>query len=254
MFTHNKYFKYYYNIINHAKSRNNIEGYKEVHHIIPKSLGGTNKKENLVSLTAREHFLCHMLLTKFTNGKQKRSMIFALNALSNLENSNQYRYKSRSYEISRKLFAEEQSNAVKGEGNGMFGKTHSDTSKKKMAEAHKGKSPWNLGIKLTEEHRQKISESNSLEKNFMFGKTHSLDTKQKISKKNKGHSYNKGILKTDEHKKKISEKLKGKIFSEEHKQKLKNVPKINCEHCNKNVSPPMYKRWHGTKCKTLFKI
>ena len=33
-------------------------GYYEKHHIQPKSLGGSNKKENLVRLTAREHFIC----------------------------------------------------------------------------------------------------------------------------------------------------------------------------------------------------
>lgn len=38
--------------------------YYEYHHIIPKCLGGLNNNENLVLLTAREHFICHKLLVE----------------------------------------------------------------------------------------------------------------------------------------------------------------------------------------------
>jgi hypothetical protein len=249
MFVENKYRLWYFSIIDKAKSRK-IEGYKEVHHIIPKSLGGDNDKNNLVELTAREHFICHVLLTKITAGKNKKSMIFALNALSNLSNAYQNRYKSRLYEMSRKMFSIEQSISMTGKGNPMFGKRHTEEARIKMSIFHKGKIPWNLGQQLTEDHRQKISNSNSGENNFMFGKTHTEESKKKISEKNKGHSHNKGIPKTQEQKRKISEKLKGKIFTEEHKQKLKNVPKILCENCNSLTSPSMYKRWHGINCKS----
>jgi 5-methylcytosine-specific restriction endonuclease McrA len=65
MFLNNKYTNYYNSIINRAKSRIlPKEIYTERHHIIPKSLGGSNSKNNLVLLTAREHRLEHMLLTK----------------------------------------------------------------------------------------------------------------------------------------------------------------------------------------------
>ena len=66
MFSENKYKKWYDMIIENAQNRQ-IKGYKERHHIIPKCLGGSNKKENLVDLTAREHFVCHWLLTKFVS-------------------------------------------------------------------------------------------------------------------------------------------------------------------------------------------
>ena len=39
-------------------------GYTEKHHVIPKSLGGSNSSSNLVNLTAREHFIAHLLLSK----------------------------------------------------------------------------------------------------------------------------------------------------------------------------------------------
>ena len=52
IFIENKYTRYYYSIIDRAKNRS-ITGYTENHHIIPKSLGGTNQKHNLVKLTAK---------------------------------------------------------------------------------------------------------------------------------------------------------------------------------------------------------
>jgi hypothetical protein len=57
------YQKIYDQIIKQAKTRK-LDGYKEKHHIIPKCIGGLDTKENLVELTAREHFICHRLLCK----------------------------------------------------------------------------------------------------------------------------------------------------------------------------------------------
>ena len=64
LFIQNKYHKWYYNIINTARLRESVDGYTEKHHIIPKSLGGSNGKDNLVVLTGREHYICHYLLMK----------------------------------------------------------------------------------------------------------------------------------------------------------------------------------------------
>ena len=60
------YNKIYNNIINNAKNRNNNinNQYFEIHHIIPKCIGGTDDNKNLVKLTLREHFICHELLVK----------------------------------------------------------------------------------------------------------------------------------------------------------------------------------------------
>lgn len=77
MYLQNKYTTWYYNIINRAKTRT-LTGYKERHHIVPKSLGGENTKENLVNLTAKEHYICHGLLCKMTEGKARSKMTLAL--------------------------------------------------------------------------------------------------------------------------------------------------------------------------------
>lgn len=67
----------YYKIINIAKER----GYgDEKHHILPRSLGGSNDDENLVSLTYREHFVCHRLLAKMypLGSIERKKMVYAL--------------------------------------------------------------------------------------------------------------------------------------------------------------------------------
>ena len=89
----NKYSKLYYNITSNAKQRI-IEGYVETHHVVPQSLGGSNNKDNLVDLTAREHFICHWLLIKMTEGEERSKMLYALHGMK-AENKFQSRYQSK---------------------------------------------------------------------------------------------------------------------------------------------------------------
>jgi hypothetical protein len=66
------YKKLHNNIINkaHSLDRSKKNGYFEQHHIILKSMGGSNKKENLVLLTAKEHYVVHHLLWKIHKNTQ----------------------------------------------------------------------------------------------------------------------------------------------------------------------------------------
>ena len=52
----------------------------ERHHIIPKSMGGDNSKQNLVYLTGRQHFLAHWLLFKIHNNDQMAMAFFIMQA------------------------------------------------------------------------------------------------------------------------------------------------------------------------------
>jgi len=108
MYLQNKYTKWYYSLIQTAQQRPIIVGYTENHHIIPRSLGGNNSKINLVRLTAREHFVCHVLLTKMTTGNDYYKMSHALHMISNVKNIGEGRHipNSRAYAYSRKLFKE----------------------------------------------------------------------------------------------------------------------------------------------------
>ena len=57
-----KYLKTYDALILKAKLRKTPNTYTENHHILPKSFGGTDDKSNIVKLTAREHYIVHLLL------------------------------------------------------------------------------------------------------------------------------------------------------------------------------------------------
>lgn len=76
----------------------------EKHHIIPKSLGGTNAKSNLAILTPREHALAHLLLIRFLTGTEKAKMIFALQSMLGLRNKNRNQLTSRQYETLRQTY------------------------------------------------------------------------------------------------------------------------------------------------------
>ena len=101
----------YYKIIENAKKETENGhrqlGYFEKHHILPKSLGGTNKKENIAKLTAREHFICHWLLVKmYDKGTDERyKMLCALWRMQSVNNIHKRYINSRAYEALRVEFA-----------------------------------------------------------------------------------------------------------------------------------------------------
>ena len=87
MFINNKYKKWHDSIIDRAKNRV-LSCYTEKHHIIPKSCGGSDDKSNLVSLTVKEHFIVHMLLTKILKGNNRYKMILAFSFMCDLNRIN----------------------------------------------------------------------------------------------------------------------------------------------------------------------
>jgi hypothetical protein len=83
----NKYLLWYYNIIDRAKCRVlPKETYTESHHIIPLALGGLDVPENKVKLLAREHYICHLLLTKFLLNDHRQKMLHAWWMIANTRN------------------------------------------------------------------------------------------------------------------------------------------------------------------------
>lgn len=57
------YVKHYNALIIRAQNRT-IDSYTENHHIIPRCMGGSDDKSNMVRLTPEEHYLAHQLLIK----------------------------------------------------------------------------------------------------------------------------------------------------------------------------------------------
>jgi len=121
--------------------------YTEKHHIIPKSLGGSNDNDNLVVLTAREHFLAHYLLTKIIKGSSFYKMCFAFSNMCNMKNKYtmaRYIPTSRQYQLARELH-------IKAFKKVMAGRIVSQETKDKISKAHLGKklnyTVWNKGKK-----------------------------------------------------------------------------------------------------------
>jgi hypothetical protein len=189
LFLDNKYTSIYFKLIKRAKVRT-LEGYGEKHHIIPTAL---LKTDNVVKLTAREHLLCHLLLTKMTEGNANHKMQWALNRMmsgSKTFHPGRQKSTSRVYEQARLKFIE------------LLKRPKSEDHKRKISEALKGHA-------VTELSRSLFIKRNS--------RPHSQETKDKMSKSAKGKQ------KTEEMKAKLSKSktgIKRAPFSEEWKQSL----------------------------------
>lgn len=142
-----------------------------------------------------------------------------------------------------------------------------EESRKKISDYHKGKPK-------SEEHKKNLSKSqkgskrpwsiNNLpndtkgEKNGRYGKEVTNETRQKISESNKGRmAPNKGVPMTEEQKAKIRATKAAKptkrsaeaIAKTVAKQKGQTRPKLYCEHCKRDIAQGWFHR-HGPNCKS----
>jgi len=140
MVNKSKYTNWYNNIINTANGRT-INGYTETHHILPKCIGGDDSTANLVKLTAREHFICHWLLSKMTNNKKTQYQLWnAFSCMLYRQNDYQKRYKisSRIFENIKIEGSKIKRDFMLGKNNPMYGKTHTKEAIEKIRATHKG--------------------------------------------------------------------------------------------------------------------
>lgn len=236
MFNNTKYTKLYHQIITPTLNRE-LDTYKELHHIIPRSLGGTDEKDNLTYLTAREHFICHWLLVKMTEGVARSKMIYALQGMR-AQNNSQQRYEtkitSRVYEHYRIEHA----------------RIHSETMK--------GRPAWNKGRKLEGEELERQRERNKsrnidpikqaegqrkrLEK--LKDYKHSEETREKQRQSQIGKI--KGPQ-SEDHRKSIGDSIRGKSKKEGHGDNVRKanlgVISINKDGKEKKVKQDMLDQW-----------
>lgn len=129
--------------------------YFEKHHIIPKAKGGSNKKDNLVLLTAREHFLAHWLLWLIHKDRQTA---YGFHKMLSINSKQKRIISSKGYEEAREAI-------------NFFNKGNTYGKK-------------NKGIKRTDayklNHSLKMKGKFSGENNPFFGKKHSIETKRKL--------------------------------------------------------------------------
>lgn len=253
MFVKNKYFRWYYTIVGNAKSRKIIEGeYYEIHHIVPKSLGETNDPENKVHLFAREHFICHLLLTKFTEGNHKRKMVFAVNMLlaKNKNHTRDFKITARTYNSiklnvsnsMKELWNDESfRNNIKDKHKNRWNDPAnrekissaiqaSWNNERREEQSKRSSAYWNNAERRTEQSNRQlelhkadptlgIRKSHPGKQNGMYGKTHSESARAKISSKATG-------------------RLKGKTYAEqfgiEKAQALKLDKSKKLKEFNKN--------------------
>ena len=203
--------------------------YTERHHIIPKSMKGSNEKDNLVRVTPREHYIAHLMLWKSFRNRQTTYAFNCMNTATKTKKGKVVRYSNgRVYE--KFLIAAREK--MTGKNSPMFGKVKSEASRISQGNKVRGRKQSATHI----ENRMR-----SLKSNPNFGK------------------WNLGRRASEESKLKMSKAHKGKLKTEIHKEKMKFRPQNNlstlCPHCCSVGEFKNMKRWHFDFCKkNLLKI
>ena len=153
--------KVYSDLVAKCKLRGNykkdLDYFTEAHHIIPKSLGGSDGLHNKVLLTPREHYIAHLLLIKmYPDSLEMIRAVRFMGDRGKIKNS-------RLFANIRQAYTEMSS----GKGNPFYGKTHSESNRKIMGDARRGKRMppesiertrlANLGSKRSEQAIQNMS-------------------------------------------------------------------------------------------------
>lgn len=151
------YQAHYDRLIARARNRE-LTGYSERHHVLPRCLGGSDSKSNLVNLTAAEHYVAHQLLVKIYPGN--RSIAYAAYVMAVTSKNHEGRankhygwLKGRFSEAHRARVVTEETRrkiSLANTGKRHTGRKMSDETKAKLRAARLGKS-------LSPEHRAKIS-------------------------------------------------------------------------------------------------
>lgn len=188
-----------------------LEGYKERHHIVPKCIGGLDDKNNIVSLTAEEHYVAHQLLVKIYPSVP--GLIYATMAMCGTTNKNR---NNKSYGWIRKIVG----NARKG-------------------------------IKLSEEHRLKVIAPLAKHCRNRLGTKQSTEQVEKHVKRMMGNTINNGrkwdrdIV--EKRAKSNSIAQAGVAKTEEHKMALKNAAARPLTYIRRCVSQAMYQARKNNK-------
>lgn len=141
------------------------------HHILPKKMGGTNRKINLIKLSYQDHYDAHLILS---NCFEIGSFPFLVNkyALNFIKDWIDDPEKAFNIMLNNKL--------------------------RQYANNRKGKEPWNKGKSHSTETKEKISIKRKGrfvgEKNPFFGKRHTAETREILSKTHKGKKLTKDSI------------------------------------------------------------
>ena len=227
------YLNIYNTIIRRAQDRkkNNCD-YYEKHHIIPRCLGGLNTKDNLVFLTAKEHFVCHHLLFKFYGGSKLAHAWYSMCRVGKGQETRLVN--SRYFHLAKKARSKLLATDSRGSKNNFFGKKHTSKTKKKISLANKNR----------KKSHQEIS--NWVEK--VASKNKSEDHRKKIGKKGMTMIQN-TITKEI---KRVPIDLIGDLYDRSiwvNPKKITPEQKFKCHFCDITTTKANLKRWHNENCK-----
>lgn len=200
------YAAHYDRLIARARGRMLI-GYQERHHVLPKCMGGGNGPENIVALTAEEHYVAHQLLVKMY--PEARGLANAVVRMAKQCTGNKaygwLRRKSAEANKGRKVSAE----ARAAIGNYWRGRKRSPES---IAMAV-SKRPHLLSSDRAKEMR-------AMQAAPFIGKTHSIETRKKISEAQLGVRRGPYKPRTAQHRAALSAAHRGKTLSIEHRARI----------------------------------
>jgi len=219
------YKKIYNKLIIRAQSRNIDNEYHERHHIIPKCIGGTNNKDNLVKLTPEEHFLCHVLLVKIY--PEHHTLIYAVNKMC--QGHKGKRINRTLYGWLKRRFTNTISDNQRGANNSQYGTiwiTNGEINKK-ILNTELIPDGWYTGRVLL--HRRGIPPHPMTE-----------EIKEKISINRTG----KGLGNTPWNKGKIGEQIPWNKGITTGKQEV-----VVCPYCNKSGGTSNMTRYHFDNCR-----
>jgi hypothetical protein len=222
------YIAHYNRLIDNAQHRCILPNVcYETHHVVPRCMGGTDDKENLVDLFPEEHYVAHQLLVKIYPTNYK--LIFAITMMSG---------KKKGRAVNNKLY-------------GWLRRKHKDAMSKRPVsdETRQKMSATRTGMKCAEETKIKISEA-------QIGKIITEEAKAKIRAARK----NQIISDESNIKRRATAKLKGIMppqtqgpHTEETKLKMKKPP-VTCPHCSKQGKGNVMHRFHFDNCKLVIRI
>lgn len=237
----------YESLVTSAKSQLRKKGagnYFESHHVLPRSMGGDNKKSNIVFLTPKEHFVAHHLLCKMHQTKSMKIAFWMMCHTSKIGTQRDVRITSSVYEKSRADFAilassifskankgrklsQDHIEKITANRSDKFttkGFRHSAESKKKIAAAGVGRKRTKESIAKSVANRDyTVSEKTRLKlKGLRLGVSHAAETRQKMSEAHKGK------VKSPEHRKRLRESLLGKKRGNWFTNGQRSVIAMNC--------------------------
>lgn len=206
----------YEQLVQKAKDRTVVPSAIERHHILPKSMGGNNAKENIVFLTPREHYIAHHLLWKIHKNISMRRAFWCMMVIKN--NNRKYKVNSKTYEILRVAQANEMRvlrAGVKDSDETRAKKSKSHTGLKRGISPLRGKPmPFNNKWFITCPHCDKTGIEWNM-KRYHFDNCIEINPGRIIESKSKGIT----------------------------------LTKHKCPFCKIETSMGNLKRWHLDKCK-----